>query len=129
MKFCANCGNQMHDTDNACSQCGTLVDRNLRAYYPVQNEPKESNVKAIVGLILGLCSNIFFWVPFLPVAGSIIGIVISVMGMKDADIIRNGKGIAIGGLACSILALIIGGMLTSCYMCYGCIIFSDTTWM
>ena len=126
MRFCGDCGNQMQDTDNVCSQCGARVNRNIRAYYPGQNEPKATNIKAILGLILGICSNVLFWMPIVPVLASIIGIVVSVIGMKDADELRSGKGMAIAGLVCSIIALIVGGMFTSCYMCYGCAICSTT---
>lgn len=126
MRFCGDCGNQMQDTDNVCSKCGARVNRNLRAYYPRENVKKDTNIKAVLGLIIGICSNVFFWAPFFPVIASIIGIVVSIIGIKDAAELKSGKGLAIAGLVCSIIALIIGGLCTSCYMCFGCAICSST---
>ncbi|MBQ4068327.1 MAG: zinc-ribbon domain-containing protein [Lachnospiraceae bacterium] len=126
MRFCGDCGNQMQDTDNVCSQCGARVNKNIRVYYPKSNEPKATNIKAVLALIIGIVSNVFFWLPFLPVITSIIGIVVSIIGIKDASELKSGKGLAIAGLVCSILALIIGGMCTSCYMCFGCAVCSST---
>lgn len=131
MKYCGNCGNMMQDMDNVCSQCGTMVDNNIRAYRPSERVNKPSNNQAIIGLILGVSAIFFFWIPVVPVIASVIGIVLSIIGIKGADNGKSGKGIAIGGLVCSILALSISGLMTSCYMCYGCAICgtSNSSWI
>lgn len=117
MKYCSNCGNQMQDMDNACSWCGARVDRNIRAYREGEQVSKPSNDKAILGLILGIGANIFFWFPVVPVVIAIIGLVLSIIGIKSADSGKSGRGIAIAGLVCSTLALVISGLLTSWYLC------------
>ena len=131
MKYCGNCGSPMQDMDNVCSQCGTPVDRNIRVYHQGMGTSSSRNDQAILGLVMSVGSLMFFAVPFIPVIFAIAGIVISVMGMKEADNGKGYKGIAIAGLVCGIIALIIGGLVTSCYTCMGCTICSagNNTWV
>lgn len=132
MKYCGNCGNQMQDMDNVCSQCGTPVDRRIQVHHSQGNINKTNN-KAVLGMILGIVSFLGFYIPLIPVISSIVGIVLSVMGMKEADNYKGGKGMAIAGLVCGIIALILSAMMTGCYACFGCAICApstyDSTWL
>lgn len=57
----------------------------------------------IAGFILGICSIVFCWIPFLNVVLSILGLVFSIIGLK-----RDKKVFAIIGLITAILGVIIG---------------------
>ena len=91
-KFCANCGKELNENQDICTNCGTII----------KNVERDSDKKANVGLILGLIS-IVAWI--LPLAGypvSICGIVFSSKGLKS----KTEKGKAIAGLVLSIVFLV-----------------------
>lgn len=90
--FCRNCGKEIGENQNVCSNCGTFVN----------NPVDDASRKATVGLVLGLVS-IVAWI--LPLAGypvTICGIVFSAKGLKS----EAGKGKATAGLILSIMFLI-----------------------
>ena len=65
---------------------------------------KNTDNFAIAGLILGISSLVIEWIPYLSLLtlpAAIVGIVLSVKGLKST----TKKGMAIGGLVCSIVAL------------------------
>ena len=65
---------------------------------------KNTDNYALAGLILGISSLVGVWIPvicYLAIPAAIVGIVLSVMGLKST----TKKGMAIGGLVCSIVAL------------------------
>jgi len=68
------------------------------------NTAQQTNNSAIIGLILGILSII------LPFIGFIVGIVGIVFSAKSLKIIKesqeNGRGLAIGGLICSISGVV-----------------------
>ena len=67
-------------------------------------ENKQSNSLAIVGLVLGIISIVFPWIPYLgyvALPAGIVGIVLSAKGRK----IGTGKGMATAGLVLSIKSL------------------------
>lgn len=67
---------------------------------------------AIGGFVVGLIGLLLFWVPFLGVILALIGLVLSVLGMRQANERGAPKGLAIAGLACSILGVLAGGIWT-----------------
>lgn len=66
---------------------------------PVQQEQKG---KSIASLVLGLCSFIAWFIPLFGYPVSIVGIVMGAQGRK-----RGGKGMAIAGIICSVIGLIL----------------------
>ena len=58
---------------------------------------------AIAGLVLGIISFIFCWVPFFGSLMSFLGLIFSAVGIKDSS--RRGK--AITGLVFSVIAFIV----------------------
>jgi hypothetical protein len=64
---------------------------------------------AVAGLVLGIIGLVFCWVPFLGWILALLGIIFGGLGMGKANKIGGrGKGLAIGGLVCGVLGLIIG---------------------
>jgi hypothetical protein len=60
---------------------------------------------AIASLVLGILSALLFCVPFLPVIGAIIGLILGIISLKNQ---KGGKGMAIAGVILSGLALLFG---------------------
>lgn len=56
---------------------------------------------AIAGMVLGIVSLVFFCIPWLSIICAIIGLILGVVGMKSPA----GKGMAIAGVVCSVVAL------------------------
>ena len=79
-------------------------------------ENKQSNSLAIVGLVLGIISIVFPWIPYLTyvaLPAGIVGIVLSAKGRK----IGNGKGMATAGLVLSIIGVVLSGIVVLCAVC------------
>lgn len=66
-------------------------------------QPRKNGV-AIAGFVVGLVS--IFW-NFYCVTG-IVGLILSIIGMKKSKEIGSGKGLAIAGIICSIVGLVMG---------------------
>lgn len=61
--------------------------------------------------MLGILSFLFWWVPFLGLAGGIVSIVLASLGIRDTNrepTRVGGKGMAIAGLVLGILAAAFG---------------------
>jgi hypothetical protein len=70
---------------------------------------------AIAGFVVGLIGLLISWIPFVVII-PIIGLVLSIMGMREADRRGASKGLAIAGLVCSILGIIIGLIVTGVFI-------------
>ena len=70
----------------------------------METKNKDSG-RGIGSLILGICSNVFCWVPFL---GLIFGVVGMILGFSE----EPRTGIATGGIVTSIIGTVISGMYT-----------------
>lgn len=57
---------------------------------------------AIIGMICGIVSIVFFCVPYFSIPCSIGGIVLGAIGLKS-----SGKGMAIAGIVCGSIGLVI----------------------
>jgi hypothetical protein len=68
---------------------------------PVQ--PAPTNVQGIVALILGIASIVMCWFPILGLPGGIAGVILGVIGMRKT----YGKPLAVAGLICAIVGLVI----------------------
>lgn len=79
-------------------------------------ENKQSNTLAVVGLILGIVSIVFPWIPyigFLALPAGIVGIILSAKGRK----VPTGKGMATAGLVLSIIGVVLSGIVVLCAIC------------
>src|SRR6202030_1373950 len=80
------------------------------AYTPYGGyRPAQTNGPGIASLVLGIIGVIIFWVPFVGLPVSIVGLALAAVGMKRID----GKGFAIAGLVLSIIGVILGGCITA----------------
>ena len=124
MSFCNGCGTQLEANAAFCSKCGKTsgasVPNNANAappqqpyppygynphgYYPPVQQPGHG--LAVGSMVLGIVSLIFSWFPYL-IPLSIVGTVLAVVAMKQG----NKGGMAIAGLICSLIALIISAIV------------------
>lgn len=88
-----------------------------QSYYPPQPaympygsyRTAQTNGPGIASLVLGIIGVIIFWVPFVGLPVSVVGLALAAVGMKRMD----GKGFAVAGLVLSIIGVIIGGCITA----------------
>ena len=145
MKTCYSCGSQMPDEAVACSVCGAPLQADQMPQQPYQQQDFQQpyaqqpyqqmgyqqpyqqqmyagnnapNGKAIASLVLGimsiLTSSVFI--------GFVLGIVGCVLGVKARNEIPEGapgRGLATGGLVCSIVGAVLGGILVLSCVCIG----------
>lgn len=85
-----------------------------RAVYqqPQLREPTRINGAATAGLIFGILTLVFCWVPFLNFILGLFGLIFSIVGMSRKN--AGGKGRAIAGLVCTLL----GSVVTVLYIIY-----------
>lgn len=67
---------------------------------------------AIAGFVIGLIGLLTFWIPYVGAVVSIIGLILSVFGMRAANERNAPKGLAIAGLVCAILGVLLGVIWT-----------------
>jgi hypothetical protein len=96
--FCANCGAKMPD---APAIPGAAVPLVMTAE-PVKKGNPQHDAKATGGLILGISSIVFCWLGLISLAISVVGIVMSSLGLKSQK-----SRMAAGGLVMSIIGLIL----------------------
>ena len=90
---------------------------------PPQPPKNSNNGFCIAAMVLGICSLVLVCVPFIPIATGVVGIVMSVMGLKSKGAMQ---GMAIAGLVTSILAVVfvlifvLGLNEFGLNACYGC---------
>lgn len=70
-------------------------------YQQPLREPTRINGAATVGLIFGILTLVFCWVPILNFILGLIGLIFSIVGLAKQN--AGGKGRAIAGLICTIL--------------------------
>jgi len=105
--FCTKCGSELAGEEKFCSKCGNSVhgensvdNRITLNENIINNKTNEKASQANIGLILGLCSILAWFIPLIGYPVTISGIVFSAKGL-DSD----NKGKAIVGLILSIIFL------------------------
>jgi hypothetical protein len=69
-------------------------------------QPRQTNGECVAGMVLGIISLVFSFIPFVGLIG-VIGLILSIVGMRKARSLgRNGYGMGVAGLVCSIIALV-----------------------
>lgn len=101
MNFCRECGNKLQENSMFCEKCG--------AKYELVGQPKtytkkKTNGLSVLGMILGIVSLSFSMWGII----SIIAIIVSSVAKKQ--IIVNdeaGDGMAVAGICCGIISLLL----------------------
>lgn len=73
--------------------------------------PRTSNGKAIAGLVLGILALILSFLTLFDIPLIVLGIVFSVLGLRQAKRGNGGRGMAIAGLSCAIIGAIVAATL------------------
>ncbi len=85
---------------------------NLYAVPSVQ--PTQGGGIAVAGLVLGIVSIVFFWIPVFDVLLSIVGLVLSLLGRRSL----SRRGMALAGLICSIIGLVLALIITIAFIAH-----------
>lgn len=127
VKFCPSCGAPIEGEAKEAEQAAgpmTLPDTGQSApptSGPSSAPPKKNNGKAIASLVLGILAVLTIFTGIGAIIGLVLGIVGIVLGInakKEIDASgEEGKGMAIAGLVCSIIATVICGIGTLCVLC------------
>ncbi len=100
-RYCVNCGKELNESDNVCSNCGTRVE-GKKTYVNQVSESSKTNGFAVAGFVLALLS--FFCCG----STSVLGLVFSIVGLVNSKKYNdNGKGLAIAGIAISCVGVLI----------------------
>ncbi len=100
--FCKNCGKEIDEHAYVCLYCGALVAAPAPAATP--DVPKKVNGLGIAGFVVSLISlglGYFF------VIASIVGLVLSIVGMCLHKRYTSCNGLAIAGLVIGIISTLI----------------------
>ena len=100
--FCKNCGKEIDDKAEICVYCGVSVKE------AKEEEKKKTNAFGIAGFVVALLS---LWLGLYFCIASIVGLVLSVVGMKNSKECTSCNGLAIAGLVLGIISLVIWGLV------------------
>ncbi len=137
--FCNNCGTPVKNQNNTATQQSTPVQQpvnqvnnvppvqqqippmnNNQSYgYQQPNNMPPANEKKPIGLavasmVLGICSLIFYCIWFIALPTAIIGVILSILSLKNPQ--NGGRGMAIAGLVTSIIALVLAVIILIAYI-------------
>ena len=99
--YCNKCGSYIPSKRTVCSNCGAPVP-DPSAPAPVVETPPEKrpNGIAAAGLVMGILTMVFFWLPGIPLLTGLMGIIFSIAGIAKKN--ARYKGAAVAGLILSI---------------------------
>ena len=119
-KFCVQCGNEIPEGNNVCTNCGTPVNGAPAAQVQpapasttvvvnqAQAQQKQSNGMAIAGFVVSLVSTLLCCGSF-----NVISLILSIVGVvKAKDCGGAGKGLGIAGIIISAIGIVIVILLT-----------------
>ena len=67
--------------------------------------PPQGNGLAVAGMVLGIVSLALFCVYWLAIPCAIVGLILSIIGLKKSKVVGKGRGMALAGVITSIVAL------------------------
>ena len=105
MNFCRECGSKLNEMGNECPKCGVKYGvKSEITKETVSNTYVKINVLSIIGMVFGIVSIIFSLWGIL----SVVAIILSSIARRQiADHGESGDGMAITGLSCGIISLLI----------------------
>lgn len=105
--YCTNCGKEIDDKAVICVNCGVatgnFIAKDVVSVQP-NGETKPINGFGIAGFAVGI-SSLWFGVFFC--VAPIVGLILSIVGMKNRSKCTSCNGLAIAGLVLSIVALVL----------------------
>lgn len=128
--FCKVCGKDIHEKAVICPHCGCETGNPMLSVQPpvqyvpveqpVQQPKKKENTPALVGFILSILGV----VGFLPLAGSIAGLILGIIGYKKSKTLDGeGKAFGIASIIMSAFAIASLVLLVLFYVLYFFIFF------
>ncbi len=123
--ICKNCGASINENEKFCSSCGQKIENGEFSTQEPNNEQPNMEAEstnynqniyqpqiqptsglAVASLVLGIVGIFLSWITLM--IPSILGIVFGAVAIKQCnDKGLNGRGMAIGGLVCSIIIVAI----------------------
>ena len=111
MKKCIICGTIMEDNCSVCPTCkGDAASAQpviIVQQYSANQETKPTNGLGIAGMVIGIISYVFCWIPVLNFILGLIGVILSSIGLARREQYRL-NGCAIAGLVLSIIGFVVG---------------------
>lgn len=102
-KYCSNCGNEIQQGQVICTNCRVSLVSTPHQANSVS--PQSGKGLSLASLITGIVGLLFFL--FLTPVTILCGITGSVLGAISLGAHKEGKGMAIAGLACSLFSLLL----------------------
>ncbi len=72
---------------------------------PQMPQQKQSNGLAVAGMVLGIIGLVGLCIWWLGLPCAIVGLILSILGKKKAEVTGTGAGMAKAGMICSIIAI------------------------
>ena len=102
--YCNKCGSYIPSKRTVCSNCGAPVPDPNAPAPAVEPEPeKRSNGIAAGGLVMGILTLVFCWLPGIPFFTGVVGVMFSIAGIVKKN--ARAKGVAVAGLIISVAGL------------------------
>lgn len=98
--FCKNCGKEIDDNAYVCPHCGVKVASGQEVGTSAPKKVNGFGVAGFVVSLVSLISGLFFYT-------SIVGLILSIIGMRFKNRYTSCNGLAIAGLVLGILSLVI----------------------
>ena len=102
--FCKHCGHELNANAIICTNCGMATENYTAVAKPVDS-PSQVNGLAIAGMICAIVGLIggdfFFCIP------SIVGVILSIVGMVKVKEYNSGFGFALAGIIVGAISLLI----------------------
>lgn len=99
--FCKNCGKEIDNNADVCIYCGVKVDKS-------EADARKINAFGIAGFVVALLS---LWLGVYFCIASIIGLVLSGVGMGMSKKCNSCNGLAIAGLVIAIISLVVWAII------------------
>ena len=100
--FCKNCGKEIDDKAAICVYCGVATNN------ASENQVRKVNGLGIAGFVISLLS---LWLGVYFCIASIVGLVLSVVGMVNRKKYTSCNGLAIAGLVLGIISVVFWGII------------------
>ncbi len=103
--YCKKCGQEINENAIICPHCGVATDNYMVTANPSSNTEGKLNGLALAGMICAIVGIIggdyLFCIP------SIVGLILSIVGMVKVKELKSGYGFALAGIIVGAVGLLI----------------------